>query len=558
MAVIESSSVRVELTPIAWGASPAGGKTSGTILRIGMSDGGRTGRRIAWLAVAIGLATALLGLGRDFILDDVVAIQESACVTGDLDLELILGSNFWCEQGHLRSIESWRPWTVLAWWLVWRLGTSSVAFTLLNAALYAACIHAVFALGRDLGLGDRASALSSLIFASLAVHVDAVAPAVGAADLWSALFVLHCIRAFLKGSASCVPLGALAVLSKESGVLALACVGALHILGPKAGQRCGARRRTLLLAALAVVTVGVLVWRADVVGSWAAIRVPPFVNPLVEVPHGTRFLAALSLIGRYHRITLLGGPFAGDYAYAAIGFGDELAWGDLVVGATCIVSWCALGWRFRADPAVRVLIAWLLGTCIFVSNALFVLPAMFAERLFLLPTVALALLAGVALSRVIERGARPGLVYGATTVFVVVQAAMASAHTIRHRGARSLLEQTVETVPGNARARMWLAVRLLREGAWQEAAVHVEVAGAVRPRWGVPRAVAAVIADLDGRPEIALVLFREALELDPQEAEVADLFIQFLLRHGHVDHARFVYAAHAEARGRPDPKVTVP
>jgi protein O-mannosyl-transferase len=286
--------------------------------------------------------------------------------------------------------------------------------------------------------------------------------------------------------------------------------------------------------------------------------VPAFVNPLVEAGPGTRIVTALSLIGRYHRITLLGGPLAGDYAHAAIGVGDDLAWGDLVIGATCMASWCVLGWRFRRQPAVRVLVFWLLGTCVFVSNALFVLPAMFAERLFFLPSVALALLAGVALSRVRERGARPIVVWGAMAVFMVVQGAMAAGHTIRYRDQRSLLEHTVETVPDNARARMWLAARLLREGAWQEASVHVEVASSVRPDWGLPRAVAAAIEDLEGRPEIALAAFREALELDPHDPEVADLFIQFLLRHGHVEHARLVYAAHAEARGRPHPTVTLP
>jgi hypothetical protein len=522
-----------------------------------MHAGGGTGRRILWFAITIGIVIGMFGLGRDFVLDDAVAIEQSACVTGSLNLELVFGSNFWCEQGALRSIESWRPWTVLAWWAAWRTGAGTLAFTLLNVVLHAACIYTVYGLGRDLELDERGATIATILFAPMAIHVDAVAPAVGAADLWSALFVLLCVRAFVRASPLTVPLGLLAVLSKESGVLAIAWVGVLHVLGP-AGVRGRAprRRQTLLLVLLSVATAFALVWRASVLGAWGASRVPAFVNPMVDVDLWARLPSALALIGRYHRVTILGGPLSADYAQAAIGMGEEVAWADVFLGAAALLLFGWLAWRFRGTT--MILCAWAIGTSVFVSNALFVLPAMFAERLFFLATACLALLVGHGLDRACREGARPAVVHLGVGAFVAVQSVLSIAHTVRFRDELRIIEHTVETTPANARARMWFASRLIQEGRWPEAIEHVEVARAVRPHWGEPVAVAAVIEDLSGRPESALALFREAMDLEAHDATVADLFIRFLLRHGHPEHAKMVYAAHAQALGRPDPKVTIP
>jgi protein O-mannosyl-transferase len=524
-----------------------------------MTEFGGSWQRVVWLAVTIGVVTGLLGVGRGFVLDDPVGIEQSLCVTGPFDVERIFGTNFWCEQDTFRSIQSWRPWTVLVWWGTWRLGGGTLPFTLLNLALHGACIRALYDLGLELALPQRAAALGTLLFAPMAIHVDAVAPAVGAGDLWSALFVLLAARFFLRGSPWCVPLGILALLSKESGVLALAWVAAAFVLAGAASRSSVQRKRqALLVVAMAGCTLGILYWRADVLGAWGASRVPFFVNPLVDADFGTRLTTSIGLIGRYHRLTLLGDPLSADYAYAALGVDNQLPWVDRLAGFSCLALWCVVGWRFRARAPIRILIVWLLGTTVFVSNAVFVLPALFAERLFYLPSALIALLGGLVLDSTLAGGARPRLVGAAVIVFVLVQSTLSSLHVLRFRDEMSIVRHTVETTPDNARARMWLANRLLREGDPEEAREHVEVAASLLPTWGAPKAVFAVLEDLSGRPETALVQFREAMLLDPHDAEVADLFIQFLLRHGHIVPARAVYEAHSRARGRPDPRVTVP
>ncbi|MEM9489789.1 MAG: tetratricopeptide repeat protein, partial [Myxococcota bacterium] len=71
-------------------------------------------------------------------------------------------------------------------------------------------------------------------------------------------------------------------------------------------------------------------------------------------------------------------------------------------------------------------------------------------------------------------------------------------------------------------------------------------------------AILASTLDMQGQPEQALVAFQQAFQLDPRHHEIADLFIQFLLRYGHTAQARIIYQRHAEARGTADPQVRVP
>ena len=508
--------------------------------------------------MSVALAGCVASLWGSFVLDDPVAIEQSQCVTGALDLERIFSSNFWCEPGPLWRIQSWRPLPVLAWWGLHRFGGSPVAFHLLNLALHLGCTALVWCLGHDLKLGERAAGFGALLFACLAIHVDAVAMAVGASELWSALFVLLALRAFLAGRWWFLGYAGLAILAKESGVLFLP-LAITHALVSRE-PRFGTSRGTIVALALtAGITFAILAWRAEVIGAWTGTEIPAHVNPVVALGVGPRLTAAVAIVGRYHRLTVAGGPLSADYAHAAIGTGDATDWLDFTIGLLAIVGWIGLGWWQRKSPAVVFLAAWVLGTCSFYSNLLFALPAMFAERLFYLPSVAVALAAGWLLSRGLDTSkVRPSLVIGGFGAFVVAQTALSMLHTWQYGSELRIIEATVEATPNNARARMWLAIRKLEAGDPESAREHARVASSIRPRWGAPVALEAAVADVEGKPQVAIEGFRDAMQLDPTDPEVANLFIQFLLRYGHQEHARMVYAAHSKARGAPHPEVVQP
>ena len=488
------------------------------------------------IALGVALLGALPSLWGAFVLDDAVAIERSACVTGGFDPARIFGSNFWCEPGPLYSIQSWRPWPVLVWWGLFRLGGSPVPFHLLNVLLHLGCTWLVFDCGRKLGLDERAAGLGSIVFAGLAIHVDAVALGVGAAELWAAGFTLLALRGFIGKHWSCIAFCGLAVLSKETGVLALALLAAFD---PK---------RWKLLVPAAAITLAVLFWRAQVLGAWTGTHIPGFVNPLADADLGTRLLSGVGIIGRYHRVAVTANPLSADYAYAAI---DPAAGLDVALGVAALAIWGGFAWR-----AHRFLGLWMLGTCLFISNIPFVLPAMFAERLFYIPSVALALAIGWGTQSL--PNVRPALVHVGLGLFVAFQTAVSGLHAWRYGDEVRIIETTVLATPRNARARVWLAKKRLDVGDHASVREHATAAAEVRPDWGVPLAYLAVADDLEGRPESAVVLFRKAMDRDPTDPEVASLFIQFLVRYGKRGHAELVYRAHSDARGTPHPDVEPP
>ena len=497
-------------------------------------------------------------IGGEFVLDDTVAVAESVCVTGPLDLKQIFGTNFWCETGQLRSIQSWRPLVVLVWWALWHVAASPSTFVALNLVLNVGCVAGLVGLGRALGLPRRAVTYAALWFAPLAIHVDAVATAVGAAELLSALLVMGCVAGFVRGRGWFLAAGLLAILAKESGVLAVVLVAAAAVVLPDRDRFGSPRNQWLAVLALGAGTIAILAWRASVLGAWTGTQIPAFVNPLVDASLLDRVTSGFALIGRYHRLTLAGGPLSADYAHAAIGTGDATPWMDFVMGVAAVGLWLMVAWLGRAHRATLFLCVWVLGAALFVSNIPFVLPAMFAERLFYLPSIAISLLVGVGLYRLMRApNVRPTLPLLGLAGFVIAQAGLSAAHGARYRDEVTIIEHTVATTPGNARARMWLANRYVRSGALDGAREHAEAALLVRPRWGAPLAVLAALDDMDGRPEAALAKFRRAMESDPQDAAVASLFIQFLLKYQHREQAQLVYAAHSRARGVPDPRVPV-
>jgi hypothetical protein len=386
----------------------------------------------------------------------------------------------------------------------------------------------------------------------LAIHAEALALTVGTADLAAALLVLSCSWGFAAGRWWCVLPGAAAILCKETGVLVVPLLATIAVAAPRRDRLGGPRQQALAIAICTAAVFGLLAWRASVIGAWTGSRIPTFVNPLVSLDVLDRVVPGIAIIGRYHRVALLGGPMSGDYAFDAIGMGSTL---DIVVGAACLLAWVVL----LRSPSLRVLAIWGLGTSVFVSNIPFVLPAVFAERLFYLPSLAMALVLGVAADRVLSSGrVRPWLIHAGMGAFVVAHVALGILHTLRFREADAIIRHTVETTPNNARARMWLAERRVEAGDLDEGRLHAEAAARIRPEWGLPVAVLASIDDVEGRPELALQGFRRAMELDAADPQVADLFIQFLMRYGHREPARLVYDAHAQVRGRAHPDVTDP
>jgi Flp pilus assembly protein TadD len=129
-------------------------------------------------------------------------------------------------------------------------------------------------------------------------------------------------------------------------------------------------------------------------------------------------------------------------------------------------------------------------------------------------------------------------------------------HAVAWRTKESITLATVQACPNNARAHVWRARVLGRDGDPAEYALHAHAGARIAPQWAAARALRGVALDQAGQPKDAFDDFRFAFEREPWDPEVADLFRQFLLRHGNTMQAAYVEAKFAEANGRTLAEVT--
>lgn len=498
------------------------------------------------------MAPALAG---DFVLDDHGAVVGSACVTGALRPDLIFGSNFWCQLGAAQTVDAWRPFVVATWWLLWHVGGgSALPFHVTGVLVHAVCTLQVARLAVDLGIPRPAATLGACLFAVLPIHVDAVASVVGQADVWSTLFLVLALRAWLRGRWWTLAFAALAVLSKESGVVVLPALIVLELLGPHG--TAGARTRRVQIVCVGITVLALLAARAAVLGAFTGAHVTATVNPLLAQPWIARIPAAFDLAWRYARLTALGFPLSADYSFAAVRVGEHVDVGGVALGVGLLAVVVVVAIRRWRQVPVRFSLLWLLLGFGFISNVPALLPAIMAERLLYGPSVPLCFVVGTLLLPPFERSRAAR---AAALAYMVVQGGLAAWHCTAWTTEDRITATTVAHSPRSARAHAWRARVLSRAGDAVGAQHHASAAIEILPGWAAPRALLAAALDVQGHPEAALPSFRRALDLDAADPEVADLFIQFLLRYGHGRQAALVHERHRLARGgEAAPQVTVP
>ncbi|NVB38296.1 hypothetical protein G6O69_10675 [Pseudenhygromyxa sp. WMMC2535] len=526
---------------------------------------------LALLAAALVFGLALPG---DFVLDDIPAVTRSTCVTGPLSLTEIFSHNFWCQDPAVANVDAWRPLPVLAWNLAWKLGGGDpFPFHLLGWLAHLACVALVWRLGQRLSLPTPAPALAALLFALMPIHVDAVASIVGFADVLSTLGVLVVAIACLaprRASWALVALGSLIALgAKESGAIIAPLAILAWLLAPRFAPRFApketheskakapAHLRPLLAALAIALTSLALLARARVLGSWTAQHITFGVNPLLDAPASIRLTAPFGLWTHYLQVALLGTPLSADHSYDAIPLTGPEGWLRAALGLAIVLflaTWAVASWRRR--QATRAwLIAWLLGAGALACQLFTLLPAIYAERLFYGASVPLTLLAAETLAPLLQRR----LPTIALLAYLTLQATLSAAHTHAWTSEDGITAITVAASPRSARAQVWRTRVLLRAGEPERALIHADIASDILPDWGIPDALAGSALDSLDRPAEAAQRFAQATKVAPQEPEVADLAIQFLLRYGHRAQARAIYARHQQARGgAPVPWVTRP
>jgi len=482
-------------------------------------------RRAAWAAFAAAVVAHLASLPNGFVFDDAQAILGNPVVKGAFSVAAFFRTDFW---GTAGTVGTYRPLPVLSFWIDWRLGggtawpfhIGNVLAHGLVAALLAVALHR-----------QAKAAWAAVIFGVLAVNTEAVASAVGRADLWA---TLGCVAAWAvldtpaasrpktRAAVAAVLLFA-ALLCKEAAVAFVPVLFVVDgILHP------GPRRwaRYLLPATAILAYVGV---RLACFGTHPA-AVSTFNNPLLGTSLPTRLWTSLDLLSRAVRLELLPFNLSPDYGAAEIlpaGVGSTGAWLGLAILVTLVAGAILVRKKAPLFSAGAALFLIAFGV---VSNGFVVLPTIFAERLLYFPSLGAAMMLGSGLAALQARHRELAFIVAAP--LLVFQLTMGVIHDRAWSSPLSLFSVAVEVSPHSARAWTNYASALSHVGRTQDAAAAARRSTELTPGWARPHALLGGFLDELGHFETARAEFQTSYQLEPNDPDVVRNVAIFFARHG--------------------------
>ncbi len=436
------------------------------------------------LLAAASYANALDG---ELFLDDRPAIVENVYVRDRAWTEIFTAPSWW---GIQTKITTWRPLTTFSFWLnhAWH-GLEPRGFHLVNVTLHAGVSVVLLAVLARL-VPWAIAVVAALLFAVHPVHTEAVASVVGRAEVLAALGFFTAWWCFLaadgarRGSAA-GPLGlagvvayTLAMLAKEHAIMLLpVLVFTDAATAPAGGVAASLRTRLPRYALLLVAAILFVVVRVRLSGELTP-AIPALDNPLVTLGPLARFGTAIAVTGYYALRLAFPLWLSADYtawqiAPVASPFDPRFLAGlAVLVGVPAAIVW---GWR--RDRPLALGLGLMTLTFVLVSNLLFLIATIMAERWIYLPSAGFCLAAAALLVRLVPRR-RLAVVVG---VVVALLAVRTWTRNDVWRNPMTFFATLVATSPGSSLAHAGYGDALAAAGRSKEALAEYETALAIAP-----------------------------------------------------------------------------
>ena len=317
-------------------------------------------------------------------------------------------------------------------------------------------------------LAPAAAAFGALWFALHPVHVEAVASVVGQTELMAAVFVLAASLAHRRGKRTAALWFALALLSKESGIVFLGLALGLDLIDGK--RRFALYVRYGVVAALYAACLVVLFASqplSKIAPTWAGATV------------GERWLTMLSVVPQYVQLLVAPTTLHMDYGPQVIELATQVT-PAVVLGAGLLILLviAAVTARKRA-PVATLGLAWIAIAIAPVANVLFPAGVVMAERTLYLPSVGAALIAGWVAYWVSERAPRAAVALAAACA--VAFAARTWTRTPVWHDDIALTLASLHDSPTSYKAHHAAGVLFAQTGHWAEAANEYRYARSLFP-----------------------------------------------------------------------------
>ena len=390
---------------------------------------------------AVAIIAALVyanSIPNGFVLDDRFVVNDNPLVHQLSGLWRAWITPYWPPQ---HPAGQYRPLAIVTFTLDWMVsGGDPRWFHAMNVVWHAVASVLVWVLLRRL-LSPAGALAGALLFAVHPVHVEAVSNVVGRAELMAATFAVATLVAHSRRHWSAVPLFLLALASKESAIVTLGLAVAWDLV-IEHDPIARLRERRWLYAGYAA---GVVLLAATLAFVFAGRPLVDTAVPWINASTGVRLLTMLGVVVHYVRLMVAPASLSADYNPRVINLEHSLSLP--VLAGLFILSVWALGlviaWR-RSRPATLALL-WFPIAVSPVSNVLFASGIVLAERTLYLPSVAVAVLGGLAFERLALRRTRIAL--AAAAAALVLLGVRTWTRTPVWRSNRTLILTTANEVP---------------------------------------------------------------------------------------------------------------
>ncbi len=428
-------------------------------------------------AASLAILTALAfsnSFSGGIVLDNkLLLLQDSRIreLTGE-NIRLILQHTYWWPTGETGL---YRPFTTLSFlfnYAVLGNGTDPAGYHWINFLLHLGNVFLVYALARRLLRSLPPAFFAAALWAVHPVLTESVTNIIGRSDLLSAMAVLSGFLMYLRATESAglrrlawlsglAGVTAVGVLSKESAVTIVGVI-ALYELSFWKERKHG--RVLLLGCAATLLPIAAMLYQRSIVLAASRPWVNPFVdNPIVGAGFWSGRLTAVKVIARYLWLIVWPASLSSDYSYAQI----PLVHGTLQDWLACIAVLAAsilVLWLYRSNRPAFFLACFAAVTFAPVSNLLFPIGTIMAERFLYLPAIGLLACLVMAIEAAAKRLHAEQF---APAVFCVILLAFAVRTWVRNidwHDELAMYEGSVRTSPNSFKVHAQLASVLYASG----------------------------------------------------------------------------------------------
>lgn len=449
------------------------------------------------------------GIKGDFVYDDIWVIQSNPTLENISSVPGQLISPY-----HYSQPETglYRPLTLISYSVNYIFGKSPAGFHAVNILLHAVNVFLIFLLVFSLFKSKLLAFITAGIFMVLPIHTEAVSFISGRSDLLAFTFsLLTLLSVYYKRYWLGSVVFLLALLAKESAIGIIPVIFLMQVFLNKERFSSAFRNSLKFIPAGAIYII--LRWVA-LGGNFLANDANNIYNPLKFTDVFSRLFTALKVMLMYFSKTLVPLNLTADYSYNQISLIKTPLNFYIVLGVLMIIcfAYFAFSKKTRETP-LGFASLFFISSYLIVSNFIFPIGTIMAERIFYMSSMAICLMIAVIFDYLINRGFK-NLWIGILILVAIIFGVINIGRNRVWLSEEALYKDMVMRSPLSAHAKTNLGVYYIKAGEWSEGKKLLEESYGIAPDNLPTLNSLGIVAEYEKRYADAEKFYLKAIELN--------------------------------------------